>query len=111
MIQPAGLGGSPDSGHRFVAISNASWTASSAISISPKKRTRLATDRREAPGCLRPCERTTCTGSCDCSLFWTRHSPGLVALYTKEDPRNRHTRQDFIEILRLRLTTHERDDS
>ena len=45
MIQPAGLGGSPSCGHRRVATAKASWTASSATSMSPKTRTRTATAR------------------------------------------------------------------
>src|SRR5947209_13409742 len=43
MIQPAGLGGRPVTGHRWRATTNASWTASSAMSISPKRRIRVAT--------------------------------------------------------------------
>jgi hypothetical protein len=43
MIQPAGLGGTPSTGHRSRATTNASWTASSARSMSPKWRTRVAT--------------------------------------------------------------------
>src|SRR5215470_19057767 len=45
MIQPAGLGGSPAAGHRCTATVNASWTASSAMSMSPKWRARTATAR------------------------------------------------------------------
>ncbi len=45
MIQPAGLGGSPLSGHRRTASVNASWTASSAASMSPKTPTSTATAR------------------------------------------------------------------
>src|SRR6266702_6783858 len=45
MIQPAGLGGIPADGHRAVATVNASWTDSSAMSISPNTRTRTATAR------------------------------------------------------------------
>src|SRR5258708_4347882 len=45
MIHPAGLGGSPVDGHRCTAMVNASWTASSASSMSPKARTRTATAR------------------------------------------------------------------
>ena len=36
MIHPAGLGGSPVSGQRCTATAKASWTASSATSMSPK---------------------------------------------------------------------------
>src|SRR5206468_5628483 len=45
MIQPAGLGGSPPVGQWIVAATKASWTASSAISMSPKMRTRTDTAR------------------------------------------------------------------
>ena len=45
MIHPAGLGGSPADGHRLAASANASWTASSAMSMSPKTRVRTATAR------------------------------------------------------------------
>src|SRR5262245_11087437 len=45
MIQPAGAGGSPLSGHLRTATANASWTASSATSMSPNTRTRTATAR------------------------------------------------------------------
>ena len=45
MIQPAGLGGSPAVGQRCTAAANASWTASSARSMSPRRRTRTATAR------------------------------------------------------------------
>ena len=41
-IQPAGFGGTPVSGQRSDATRNASWTASSATSMSPKRRTRVA---------------------------------------------------------------------
>ena len=44
-IQPAGLGGGPVLGHRSRAVANASWTASSATSMSPNVRTRTATAR------------------------------------------------------------------
>src|SRR5687768_10897342 len=48
MIHPAGLGGSPVEGQRSRATTKASWTASSARSMSPKKRTRLATARPDS---------------------------------------------------------------
>src|SRR5687767_7460174 len=43
MIQPAGLGGTPSTGHRTRATTNAAWTASTARSKSPRKRTSVAT--------------------------------------------------------------------
>src|SRR6185437_2390349 len=54
MIQPAGLGGAPSCGQRAAATAKASWTASSARSISPKERTRTATARPY-------CSRKTCS--------------------------------------------------
>src|SRR5689334_22983727 len=45
MIHPAGLGGSPVTGHRSVATTKASWTASSARSRSPTERVSTATAR------------------------------------------------------------------
>src|SRR4051794_19450116 len=45
MIHPAGLGGSPPAGHRSSAVVNASCTASSALSRSPRTRGRTATAR------------------------------------------------------------------
>src|ERR1017187_10575920 len=44
-IHAPGLGGSPSDGHLAAATVNASWTASSAASISPRKRIRVATHR------------------------------------------------------------------
>src|SRR5512132_2888617 len=45
MIQPAGLGGGPVAGQRCTAAANASWTASSATSMSPKGPARTDTAR------------------------------------------------------------------
>ena len=50
MIQPAGLGGTPSAGQRCTAATKASCTASSAASMSPRRRTRTATAR---PYCSR----------------------------------------------------------
>src|SRR5580692_10176097 len=44
-IHAPGLGGWPSDGHLATATVNASWTASSAASISPRKRIRVATQR------------------------------------------------------------------
>src|SRR5207245_4583153 len=44
-IHAPGLGGWPSDGHLATARVNASWTASSAASISPRKRIRVATQR------------------------------------------------------------------
>src|SRR6266508_4293587 len=48
MIQPPGLGGGPSPGHLLKATANASCTASSATSMSPKTRIRAATDRPDS---------------------------------------------------------------
>ncbi len=45
MIQPAALAGGPADGQRCSATVKASWTASSATSMSPNRRTRTATAR------------------------------------------------------------------
>ena len=45
MIQPAGLGGMPETASRRTARVKASWTASSAASMSPSTRVRTATAR------------------------------------------------------------------
>src|ERR1700754_202381 len=45
MIHPAGLGGRPVDGQRRTAAAKASWTASSATSMSPKTRISTATAR------------------------------------------------------------------
>src|SRR5690349_23543184 len=44
-IHAPGLGGRPSDGHLATATVNASWTASSAASISPRKRIKVATQR------------------------------------------------------------------
>jgi hypothetical protein len=44
-IQPAGLGGTPSVGQRCTAVRKASCTASSAASMSPRRRVRTATAR------------------------------------------------------------------
>src|ERR1700733_5540567 len=44
-IHAPGLGGWPSDGHLATATVNASWTASSAASMSPRKRIRVATQR------------------------------------------------------------------
>src|SRR5450631_243682 len=60
MIHPAGLGGAPAAGHRSSAVVNASWTASSATSISPKMRTRTATARPYSSRNTRSMSRSGC---------------------------------------------------
>ena len=48
MIQPPGFGGTPSPASAACATTNASWTASSAMSMSPKRRTRVATARPDS---------------------------------------------------------------
>ncbi len=47
-IHPPGFGGTPAAGQRSAATRNASWTASSAMSMSPKRRIRVATARPDS---------------------------------------------------------------
>src|SRR5512132_3502616 len=54
VIQPPGLGGRPSAGHLSRATANASWTASSARSMSPTTRIRVATDRPDSWRKIRP---------------------------------------------------------
>src|SRR5258706_14231809 len=54
VIQPPGLGGRPSPGHLRRATANASCTASSARSMSPKTRIRAATDRPDSARKIRP---------------------------------------------------------
>src|SRR5436190_3243236 len=54
VIQPPGLGGRPSRAHVRRATANASWTASSARSMSPKARIRAAIDRPDSSRKIRP---------------------------------------------------------
>src|SRR5947208_17065471 len=54
VIQPPGLGGRPSIGHLRTATTNASCTASSATSMSPKIRIRVATARPDSSRKIRP---------------------------------------------------------
>src|SRR5215217_3762400 len=54
VIQPPGLGGTPSPGHLPRATAKASWTASSARSMSPKARIRAASDRPDSSRKIRP---------------------------------------------------------
>src|SRR5215211_1159709 len=54
VIQPPGLGGTPSHGHLPRATAKASWTASSARSMSPKTRIRAASDRPDSSRKIRP---------------------------------------------------------
>ena len=63
VIQPPGFGGSPSTGHFRRAMANASWTASSAMSMSPKMRTRVATDRPDPSRKIRPISASSAMGN------------------------------------------------
>src|SRR5204862_4729246 len=54
VIQPPGFGGRPSTGHFRRARANASWTASSARSMSPKMRISVATERPDSSRKIRP---------------------------------------------------------
>src|SRR6476660_8243197 len=69
--QPPGLGGTPVSGHRSVATTNASWTISSAMSMSPKRRTRVATTRPDSSRKIRSSSGASMAGT-DRSLVLER---------------------------------------
>src|SRR5918996_418739 len=62
VIQPPGLGGSPCFGQSRSATANASCTASSATSMSPKTRIRMATDRPHSPRKIRPISNESSRG-------------------------------------------------
>src|SRR5438552_3629421 len=70
VIQPPGLGGSPSPGHLRSATANASCTASSARSMSPKTRIRAATDRPDSSRKMRPTSASSTLGgaSTSCTL-------------------------------------------
>src|SRR5262245_45062598 len=68
MIHPAGLGGGPVSGQRSTAAVNASWTASSATSMSPKTRTRTATARPYSSRNTRPISEVERAGTPESAL-------------------------------------------
>src|ERR671910_259723 len=63
VIQPPGLGGSPSRGHLRKATANASCTASSATSMSPKARMRTATDRPDSSRKIRPISASSSLGA------------------------------------------------
>src|SRR5688500_4851540 len=62
VIQPPGLGGRPSCGHFCRATANASCTASSATSMSPKTRISVATDRPESSRKIRPTSASSTFG-------------------------------------------------
>lgn len=63
VIQPPGFGGSPPAGHFRNASANASWTASSARSMSPKIRIRVATERPDSSRKIRPISASSSMGN------------------------------------------------
>src|SRR5712692_7312922 len=63
VIQPPGLGGRPSPGHLLKATANASCTASSARSMSPKTRIRAATDRPDSSRKIRPTSAESSLGA------------------------------------------------
>src|SRR2546425_228191 len=67
VIQPPGLGGSPSPGHLRSATANASCTASSATSMSPKTRIRAATDRPDSSRKIRPTSAPSSLGAASTS--------------------------------------------
>src|SRR5712691_3796682 len=67
VIQPPGLGGSPSAGHLRKATANASCTASSATSMSPKTRIRAATDRPDSSRKIRPTAAPSSLGAASMS--------------------------------------------
>src|SRR5213080_3066667 len=76
VIQPPGLGGSPSPGHLRRATANASCTASSATSMSPKTRIRAATDRPDSARKIRPISASPGLGAARGPL--TRSGPRFV---------------------------------
>src|SRR2546421_6793195 len=70
VIQPPGLGGRPSRAHVRRATANASCTASSARSMSPKARTTAAIDRPDSSRKIWPTARSSSLGteSMSCSL-------------------------------------------
>src|SRR5712691_2735673 len=68
VIQPPGLGGRPSSGHLRNATANASCTASSATSMSPKTRISAATDRPDSSRKIRPTSAWSSSGAASRTL-------------------------------------------
>src|SRR5882757_9353450 len=76
VIQPPGLGGRPSPGHLPRAMANASCTASSATSMSPKTRIRAATDRPDSSRKIRPISASPGLGAAPVPR--TPSGPGFV---------------------------------
>src|SRR2546425_11115464 len=67
VIHPPGLGGRPSPGHLRRATANASCTASSARSMSPNTRIRVATDRPDSSRKIRPTSAASSPGAASTS--------------------------------------------
>jgi hypothetical protein len=78
VIQAPGLGGSPSPGHLRRARANASCTASSATSMSPKMRIRVATDRPDSSWKIRPTAASSTLGPASASASRTLSGPWFV---------------------------------
>src|SRR6266704_2383762 len=76
VIQAPGLGGRPAPVHLRRATANASWTASSATSMSPKTRIRAATDRPDSSRKIRPTSASPGLGAAPVPR--TPSGPGFV---------------------------------
>ena len=76
VIQAPGLGGSSSPGHLRMATANASCTASSATSMSPKVRIRAATDRPDSSRKMRPTSASSILGGASTSC--TLSGPGCL---------------------------------
>src|SRR6266516_4045236 len=85
VIQPPGLGGRPSPGHLRRATANASWTASSATSMSPKTRIRAATDRPDSWRKIGPTAASSSLGAASASR--TLSGRGFVPERTDLDRR------------------------
>src|SRR5712692_10213068 len=82
VIQPPGLGGRPSCGHLRSATANASCTASSATSMSPKTRIRVAADRPDASRKIRSTSALSSLGvpSTSCKLSGLGFVPSGLGL-------------------------------
>src|SRR6266508_5581838 len=105
VIQPPGLGGSPPRGHLRKAMANASCTASSARSMSPKARMRAATDRPDSSRKIQPISASSSLGAASGSR--TLSGVGVIPERTDLDRlpggggRLRRPGERSVEILRL----------
>src|SRR6266702_3993593 len=102
VIQPPGLGGRPSPGHLLNATANASCTASSARSISPKTLIRAATDRPDSSRKIRPTSAASSVGALSRTLS-SLEDPERTDLDRVPDGRGRLRRpgERSIEVLGL----------